>query len=173
MRSKLTVLMTCKDEEKNIRACIESVLPVADELLLADSGSTDKTMEIARELGCRIIERELSAESLGDFKNWAIPQSTHSWVLIMDADERLTGPLVEEISKLLDKSPWSALARAARTRLQGFVETFESDDAGKRLAKILGKPAPDFTLSDLDGKQVNFRKETAGKVTLLSFWGVG
>ena len=84
-----------------------------------------------------------------------------------------TQPLVEEISKLLDKSPWSALARAARTRLQGFVETFESDDAGKRLAKIIGKPAPDFTLSDLDGKQVNFRKETAGKVTLLSFWGVG
>ena len=84
-----------------------------------------------------------------------------------------TRPLVEEISKLLDKSPWSALARAARTRLQGFVETFESDDAGKRLAKIIGKPAPDFTLNDLDGKQVNFRKETAGKVTLLSFWGVG
>jgi hypothetical protein len=84
-----------------------------------------------------------------------------------------TRPLVEEVGKLLDKSPWSALARAARTQHQGFVETFESDDAGKVLAKIIGKPAPDFTLNDLDGKQVNFRKETAGKVTLLSFWGYG
>ena len=84
-----------------------------------------------------------------------------------------TRPLVDETGKLLDKSPWSALARAARTQLDGFVETFEADDAGKILAKILGKPAPDFTLAGLDGKQVNFRKETAGKVTLLSFWGYG
>lgn len=84
-----------------------------------------------------------------------------------------TRPLVAEVGKLLDKSPFSALARASRTQLEGFVETFESDDAGKKLANILGKPAPDFTLADLDGKQVNFRKETAGKVTLLSFWGYG
>ena len=84
-----------------------------------------------------------------------------------------TRPLVDEVSKLLDDSPWSALARAARTRHQGFVETFEADDAGKVLAKILGKKAPDFTLADLEGKQVNFSKETAGKVTLLSFWGYG
>ena len=84
-----------------------------------------------------------------------------------------TGPLANEVSKLLDDSPWSALARAARIQHQGFVETFESDDAGKVLAKILGKKAPDFTLADLKGKQVNFSKETAGKVTLLSFWGYG
>ncbi|MFP6739112.1 MAG: hypothetical protein VCD34_10260 [Planctomycetota bacterium] len=84
-----------------------------------------------------------------------------------------TRPLVAAAGKLLDDSPWSALARASRTHLDAFVETFESDDAGKLLAKILGKPAPDFTLADLDGKQVNFRKETAGKVTLLSFWGYG
>ncbi len=84
-----------------------------------------------------------------------------------------TRPLVAEVGKVLDKSPWSALARASRTQLDGFVETFEADDAGKILAKILGKPAPDFTLAGLDGKQVNFRKETAGKVTLLSFWGYG
>lgn len=84
-----------------------------------------------------------------------------------------TRPWVDETGKLLDKSPWSALARAARTQLQGFVETFESDDAGKVLARILGKMAPDFTLADLKGRQVNFRKETAGKVTLLSFWGYG
>ena len=84
-----------------------------------------------------------------------------------------TRPLVDEVGKLVDKTPWSALARAARTQLQGFIETFEADDAGKVLAKILGKKAPDFTLADLKGKQINFSKETAGKVTLLSFWGYG
>ena len=100
MRPKLTVLIPCKDEEKNIRACIESVLPVADEVLVADSGSTDRTMDIARELGCRIIEREYRYS--GDFKNRAIPQADSPWVLIMDADERLTEPLVKEIQEVLE-----------------------------------------------------------------------
>ena len=99
MRPKLTVLIPVKDEAKNIRACVESVQSVADEILVADSGSTDGTMEIARQLGCRIIEREYRYS--GDFKNWAIPQAEHSWVLIMDADERLTPALIEEIEQEL------------------------------------------------------------------------
>lgn len=99
MRNKLTVLITCLNEERNLRPCIESVQEVADEILVADSGSTDATMEIAAEFGCRIIEREY--RFAGDFKNWAIPQAEHEWVLIIDADERLTDELVEEIQNTL------------------------------------------------------------------------
>ena len=55
---KLTVLIPCKDERKNIGACIESVRPLADEIVVADSGSTDGTLEVVRQLGgCRIIQR--------------------------------------------------------------------------------------------------------------------
>ncbi len=135
MRPKLTVLIPCKDEEKNLRACIESVLPVADEVLLADSGSTDKTMEIARELGCRIIEREYRYS--GDFKNWAIPQSTHSWVLIMDADERLTGPLVEEIKQVLDNPRKDGYWIFRRNYFMGHVVRFSGwqNDSVLRLFK--------------------------------------
>ena len=68
---------------------------MADEVLVADSGSTDGTLEIARELGCRIIEREYGTS--GDFKNWAIPQAAHEWVFILDADERITPALAAEI----------------------------------------------------------------------------
>ena len=95
MASKLSVIIPCKNERENIRACIASARQVADELLVADSGSTDGTLEIARELGCRIIEREYGTS--GDFKNWAIPQATHEWVFILDADERITAALAEEI----------------------------------------------------------------------------
>ena len=84
----LTVIIPCKNEREHIRACILSAQQVADEVLVADSGSTDGTLEIARELGCRIIEREYGTS--GDFKNWAIPQAAHEWVLILDADERVT-----------------------------------------------------------------------------------
>ena len=98
-RLKLTVIIPCKNEEANIRGCIESIIGLADEVVVADSGSTDRTMEIAKDLGCRIIEREYRYS--GDFKNWAIPQAKHDWVLILDADERLSAELDEEIRKEL------------------------------------------------------------------------
>src|SRR3954454_18487741 len=102
--SKLTVLIPCKDESQHIAACIESVRPLADEILVADSGSTDGTLEIVREIGgCRIIEREYVNSA--DFKNWAIPQARHGWVMILDADERITPRLAKEINALLEGSP--------------------------------------------------------------------
>lgn len=92
----LTVIIPCKDERRNIRHCIESVRGLAGEILVADSGSTDGTLEIVAGLGgCRVIEREYRHS--GDFKNWAIPQAEHPWVLIVDADERVTSELADEI----------------------------------------------------------------------------
>ncbi len=96
MANKLTVLIPCKDERKNIRPCIESVQSIADEILVADSGSCDGTLDIVHDIGgCRIIEREYVHSA--DFKNWAIPQAQHEWVLIVDADERVTAELAAEI----------------------------------------------------------------------------
>src|SRR3954454_22950201 len=95
MAKKLTVIIPCKDERETIAACIASAQQIADEVLLADSGSTDGTLEIARGLGCRIIEREYGTS--GEFKNWAIPQAAHEWVFILDADERITLKLAAEI----------------------------------------------------------------------------
>jgi glycosyltransferase involved in cell wall biosynthesis len=101
---KLTVLIPCKNEVHNIRACIESVRPVADEILVADSGSSDGTLEIVRELGgCRVIEREFI--NYADFKNWAIPHAQHEWVLVVDADERMTPELASEIRDLIAFEP--------------------------------------------------------------------
>ncbi len=100
-QNKLTVLIPCKNEIKNIRPCIESVRAIADEVLVADSGSTDGTLEVVRGLGdCRIIEREYIHS--GNFKNWAIPQASHPWILIVDADERVTPELAAEIQRELE-----------------------------------------------------------------------
>jgi glycosyltransferase involved in cell wall biosynthesis len=102
--ANLTVLIPCKDERKNIRQCIESAWLVADEVLVADSGSTDETMEIVRRMGgCRLIEREFI--NYADFKNWAIPQAAHPWVLILDADERITPELAVEVRQAIRQAP--------------------------------------------------------------------
>lgn len=99
MTARLTVIIPCKNERENIGPCVVSARQVADEVLVADSGSTDGTLEHARELGCRIIEREYGTS--GDFKNWAIPQATHEWVFILDADERIAPQLANEIRFVL------------------------------------------------------------------------
>ncbi len=104
MAPRLSVIIPCKDEEANIAQCLLSARQVADEVLVADSGSTDRTLEIVRRSGpCRIIEREYV--NSGDFKNWAIPQARHEWVLIVDADERLPAALAAEIRQLLRRDP--------------------------------------------------------------------
>jgi len=85
MNEQLTVIIPCKNERMNIRPCIESAKLVADEVLVSDSGSSDGTLDIIRDCGgCRVIKREYI--NSGNFKNWAIPQAAHPWVLIVDAD---------------------------------------------------------------------------------------
>jgi glycosyltransferase involved in cell wall biosynthesis len=104
MRQKLSVLVPCKNERLNIRPCIDGFRELADEILIADSGSNDGTLDIVRSLGgCRIIQREY--RTYGDFINWAIPQASHPWVLLIDADERVTPKLADEIRSLLAQRP--------------------------------------------------------------------
>lgn len=99
---KLTVIIPCKNEEKNIRDCLESV-KWADEIFVVDSGSTDRTMEIAREYTDRVVEHKYINSATQ--KNWAIPQATHEWVMVIDSDERATPELQQEIQELLQIEP--------------------------------------------------------------------
>ena len=104
MPAKLTILVTCKNERTNIGPCLDSVLGLADEILVADSGSTDGTLEYVRRRGdCRVIEREYV--TAGDFKNWAIPQASGEWVMNVDSDERVTPALAAEVRRVIDANP--------------------------------------------------------------------
>lgn len=98
MREKLTVLIPCCNEEKNIMDCLESV-KWADEIFVIDSFSADKTVEIAKKYTSRVLQHEYVNSAAQ--KNWAIPQAANEWVLIVDSDERVTPALREEIEKAL------------------------------------------------------------------------
>jgi len=98
VREPLSVLVPTRNEEPNVRACLESVR-WAEEVVVVDSGSADRTVPIARSIADRVLEHEYVNSAAQ--KNWAIPKLTHRWVLIVDADERVTPALRMEIERVL------------------------------------------------------------------------
>lgn len=97
-RLPLSVVIITLNEEHNIRRCLGSV-SWASELLVVDSGSTDRTRELAREAGARVLEH--AWEGYGQQKNWALSQAKEAWVLFLDADEELSPGLQEELRSFL------------------------------------------------------------------------
>ncbi len=103
---KLSVAIITLNEERNIERCIRSVQPVADEIVVVDSHSTDRTKEICLSLGVRFIEN-----AFVDFvqqKNFALDQLSHEYVLSLDADELLSEPLQQEVMAIKQDCQFSA-----------------------------------------------------------------
>jgi len=89
------------NEERNIARAIKS-LTCADEIVIVDSGSTDRTREIAADLGARVIEEPWRGYAAQ--KNFATCSAAHDWILSLDADEQLTPELAAEIAALKNTS---------------------------------------------------------------------
>jgi glycosyltransferase involved in cell wall biosynthesis len=98
-RQKLTIIVPAGNEEANIVACLESCRRIADELIVVDSFSQDKTVVLATPIADRVLQHEYINSAAQ--KNWAIPQAAHPWVMIVDADERVTPELADEIEAVL------------------------------------------------------------------------
>jgi glycosyltransferase involved in cell wall biosynthesis len=102
MGKTLSVAIITKNEEANLPRTLESVR-WADEIVVVDSGSTDKTVDIVRSFGATVIQREW--HGFGKQKNLAIERCTSEWVLSLDADEEVGEALAQEITHLLEETP--------------------------------------------------------------------
>ena len=100
-RLPITVIITTFNEAHNIEAALLSVNVCADEIIIVDSFSSDSTCEIIQnKFPCvKLLERSYSGPS--DQKNWAIPQAKNNYILLMDADERATPEMWQEIETIL------------------------------------------------------------------------
>lgn len=98
MTTQLSAIVVCFNEEEHIRDCLESVR-WADEIIVVDSHSTDRTLEIAREYTDRIFVRNWPGYR--EQKQFALDQARYGWVLNLDADERVSRELREEIQREL------------------------------------------------------------------------
>lgn len=97
---KLSVIIPTLNESHNIRKALESV-NWADEIMVVDSLSKDDTVQIAKEFTDFVVQRKYKGPA--DQKNWAIPQVKNEWILLLDADERATLELKDEIQAWLKK----------------------------------------------------------------------
>lgn len=102
MRAPLSALVTTRDEAQVVGECLDSIA-FADEVVVVDSGSTDDTAAIARSRGATVLTHPF--EGHAEQKNWGMEQVAHDWVLILDADERVTPELRAEIETLLAGEP--------------------------------------------------------------------
>jgi glycosyltransferase involved in cell wall biosynthesis len=120
---KLSVVIITKNEADNIRACLESV-KFADQWIIVDSGSTDGTADIARAMGATVIQTP-DWPGFGPQKNRALDAAQGEWVLSLDADERITPALRDEIIAAISANPASgAPAAYALPRLSSFFGHF-------------------------------------------------
>lgn len=94
------------NEEDKIGKAVKSLKGLADEIILVDSGSRDKTVEVARSLGADIYSREF--DNFANQKNWAAQKAKGDWILSIDADEEISADLAEEIKKATKEDHYTA-----------------------------------------------------------------
>jgi len=103
MKYKLSVVLATKNEEENIGDCLRAVKDIADEIIVVDEYSSDKTCEIARKYGAKVFESP--HHKIFHFsKQKALDLAKGEWILQLDADERVTKSLASEIREIINLS---------------------------------------------------------------------
>ncbi|MDI6602293.1 MAG: glycosyltransferase [Thermoanaerobacteraceae bacterium] len=103
----ISLCLITKDEEKNIVRCISSVKDIVDEIVIVDTGSTDKTVEIAKKLGAKVIETQWE-DDFSKARNIALDNASSDWILFLDADEEIARDDVDKIKELINSDGYDA-----------------------------------------------------------------
>jgi tetratricopeptide (TPR) repeat protein len=99
----LSLCMIVKDEEEMLPRCLAAVAPAVDEIVIVDTGSTDRTVEIAREFDANVIERQWTG-SFSDARNASFEAATGDWIVYLDADEVLIADDIHKLKSLTSRT---------------------------------------------------------------------
>lgn len=159
--NKISVVLAVYNEENNLRSCLESTGGLADEIVIVDGGSYDKTVGIAKEFGARVIQ-ENNPPNFHINKNIAIDAAKEDWILQLDADEVVTKELADEIKNVVSRE----------MKENGYWIPRSNYFLGRFLKK--GGQYPDYTLrlyrrgkGRLPAKDVHEQAVVEGKVGYL------
>ncbi len=120
-RIRLSVVLITRNEEANLPGCLASLSGLADEIVIVDSESTDRTVSVAQAAGARVVRHRF--DGFGAAKQRALELAAGTWVLSVDADERVTPELADEIRRILVREP----------EVNGFLVRRDVYFLGKRL----------------------------------------
>ena len=98
----LSVIVLTSNEEKHLPGCLASIAGLASHVLVVDSGSTDRTVELARAAGAEVVHRPFTG--FASQRNAALELARQPWILMLDADERVTPALAEEIRQAIARA---------------------------------------------------------------------
>jgi glycosyltransferase involved in cell wall biosynthesis len=103
MENSISVIIQVRNEEKHIKECIQSAKLLTSDILVIDTESTDKTVDIAQQAGA-VVKTFPNSQYVEPARQFGIEQATGNWVFILDADERMTPELAEEIKKVIPET---------------------------------------------------------------------
>lgn len=124
---RLSVALATYNESNNIKACLETVKDIADEIVVVDGKSTDGTADIARKYGAKVIKIK-NNPMFHINKMKAVDASKGDWVLLLDADERVTAQLADDIKAVINMSP---------EQMEVYQESLSQKNLFKRHQKLL------------------------------------
>jgi tetratricopeptide (TPR) repeat protein len=113
-KSSLSLCMIVKNEEEHLPVCLRSVRSLVDEIILVDTGSTDRTVEIAESFGARVIDHPWQDDFSGA-RNMALEHAASDWILVLDADEVLAPEDLPKIRALIEDREVSGYRLIQRT----------------------------------------------------------
>jgi len=118
LKIPLSVVVITKNEENNIAECLASVRGWADEIIIVDDESRDRTVSMAEGFTDRIFQRRMDNE--GKHRNWAYAQAKNEWVLSLDADEKVSDELKNEITAVLKDTKFHAFSIPLRNYIGNY-----------------------------------------------------
>jgi glycosyltransferase involved in cell wall biosynthesis len=124
MSIPLSVVVVMKNEEQNVDFCLGSVAGWANEIVVVDDESTDRTVELAKKYTDKIFHRKMDVE--GTHRNWAYAKATNEWVLSLDADEMVTEEVKDEITKAIQNKEFNGYS----IPLQNYIGSFWVKNGG-------------------------------------------
>jgi glycosyltransferase involved in cell wall biosynthesis len=133
MRQTLSVVLATFNEEENLVSCLDSIKNLADEIIVVDGESSDNTVKIAKSYGA-IVKTTSNKQNFHINKQMAIDMATKDWILQLDADERVSKELKEDIEKVL----------SFKNEIVGYWMPRKNWFLGRFLKK--GGQYPDYTL---------------------------
>lgn len=120
----ISLCMITKNEEKNIKACLESVKDIVDEIIIVDTGSTDKTVDIAKSCGAKVFTHKWNND-FSEARNVSLDKATKDWIIVLDGDEVLPKEDGKKLKNIINATSMEGLY----LRLENIVDNKSLGDA--------------------------------------------